>query len=214
MSDWNLEKCNSVLHTMSLNMHDRMPHVAFEDVQHIVKEGVLWMHLYTHVSYLLKADPIEECIQNMNALHDHIHTNPQFIREYTSFLSEEQSESVIVQYAISLKKYKHFMLLQKENLQSVLHSLIMVTPEEVPLLIPSAREKIKEYLRIKKDVCDSVFRLFEYVVEHEQLQTMLMHPALQPSSDPLLGEEVPFRFPLQEQEMHTLAQDPHPTLPL
>jgi hypothetical protein len=212
MSDWNLEKCNSVATTLSLNMHDKLPHLQLEDIQHIVKEGVLWMHLYTHVSYLLNSDPIEECIQNMNALHDHIHNDPQFIREYTSFLSNEQSDSVLVQYAIALKKYKHTMILQHQHLQSVLHSLIMVTPEEVPALIPTAREKIREYLRIKKDVCDSVFRLFEYVVEHEQLQSILTHPALPPSSDPLPVEEAPFHFPLQEQEMHTLAPDPHPSL--
>lgn len=213
MSDWNLEKCNSVATTISLNMHDQLPHLGLESIQDIVKEGVLWMHLYMHVSYLLKSDPVEDCIQNMNAIHDHIHTNPQFVREYTSFLSDEQSDSVLVQYAIALKKYKQTMLVQQQNLQSVLHSLIMVTPEEMPALIPSAREKIREYLRNKKIVCDSIFRLFEYVVEHEQLQTTLMHPALQPSSDPLPVEEA-FRFPQQEQELNTLAQDPHPILQL
>ena len=212
MSDWNLEKCNSVATTISLNMHDKLPHLELESIQDIVKEGVIWMHLYTQVSYLLKDDPIAECIQNMNALHDHIHNDPQFIREYTSFLSEEQSDSVLVQYAIALKKYKQYMLVQQQNLESILHMLIMVTPEEVPAVIPSAREKIKEYLRNKKIVCDSVFRLFEYVVEHEQLQSILTHPALPPSSDPLPVEEAPFHFPLQEQEMHTLAPDPHPSL--
>lgn len=211
MSDWNLEKCNSVLTTMSLNMHDRLRHLEIGDIQHIVKEGVLWMHLYTHVSYLLKEDPVEECIQNMNALHP-IHNDPQFIREYTSFLSDEQSDSVIVKYAIALKKYKQAMLVQQENLQSVLHSLIMVTPEDVSALLPSAREKINEYLRNKKDVCDSIFRLFEYVVEHEQLQGLIMHPALQPSSDPLPVEEELFPQ-LQEEELNTLAQDPHLILP-
>ena len=215
MSDWNLEKCNQVANTISLNMYDSLKDASLPDIQMIVKQGVLWMHMYTHVTHLLECSPIEECIQNMNGLHDHIHTNPIFIREYTSeLLSQEDSDSVFINYAIVLKRYKHSMEDKKHELQSILHSLIMVSPEDVPLLLPSVRTKLKAYLQYKKDVCDSIVKLFEYVVEHEELQKISMHPALQPSSDPLPVEEAPpVHLPLQEMVPNTHAPGPHLTLP-
>ena len=201
MSDWDLQQCNRTLHTMSFNMYDKVQsHVAFEDVQSVVKHGVLWMHLYTNVTELLQHDPVDECIQNMSVLH-HVHRDPAFLREFNSgFLPEDDSESIVVQYAISLKRYKLSMVLEKEKLQSILHSLIMVEPENVPLLIPSVREKVNAYLHYKKDVCNSIYRMFEYVIEYEELQNVIKHPALLPSSDPLLGQEAQQSLPLPQQE--------------
>ena len=216
MSDWNLEKCNRVAHTIASNMKAELKDRAETiDVQTIVKQGVLWMHLHSHVVHLLQCNPIEECIQNMNGLHDHIHTHPLFIREYTSeFLSQEDSDVAIIQYAIALKRYKLAMEDKKHELQAILHSLVMVTPEDVPLLLPSVRTQLKAYLQYKKDVCDSIVNLFEYVVEYEELQKISTHPALQPSSDPLPVAEAPqVLLPLtQELVPNTLAPGLRPTL--
>jgi hypothetical protein len=197
MSEWNLEKCNQAATNISLNMYDKFKQrVDYDGIQTVVKQGVLWMHMYTHTTHLLQCNPVEECIQNMNGLHDHIHSNPLFVREYTSeLLSDEDSDSALVNYAIALKKYKLSMEDKKQQLQSILHSLIMVSPEDVPLLLPSVKDKLNTYIQYKKDVCDSIVKLFEYVVEYEELQNVSTHPALQPSSDPL-------PVPVEEQLPH------------
>lgn len=100
------------------------------------------------------------------------------------------------------------MVLEQQKLMSVLHSLSMVQQEELPLLLPSVQKKIDEYVRIKKRVCDSVYRLFEYVVEYEQLNSILTHPSLQPSSDPLPVPEAPVSLPLEEESMEPSTPSP------
>ena len=180
-----------------------------ENIQELSStRGPLWSELYMRTVHLIKRHPIEECIQNLNAMHSPIHNHPDFIREYTSTFLSSDSDSPMIQYAVSLKKYKHLMVLEQQKLMSVLHSLSMVQQEELPLLLPSVQEKIDEYVRIKKRVCDSVYRLFEYVVEYEQLNSILTHPSLQPSSDPLPVPEAPVSLPLEEESMEPSTPSP------
>ena len=215
--EWSQDKCTEVLNNITGTIYDEFrDDTEIDDVEFLVRQGVLLMHMYTRAIELSKADTIQDCIHNMNAIDDHIHTHPEFIREYENeMVSNEHSDSIYVHYAISLKRYKEMMDDEKEKLMAVIQSLAMVRPEEVSLLLPDARKKINEYIRIKKDVCSSVFRLFEYVVEYEQLSMLQPSP---PSSDPLpvVVGEMPYLSsaqmpPLSEPVRSTPAQDPHLT---
>lgn len=194
-----------------------MSQCAFPGMKHLeeltTQHGPLWSELYIRIVHLIKRHPIEECIQNMNALHDHIHRDPVFLREYKSdFLSSEE-DTPLVSYARSLKQYKHMMILEQQKLTPLLHALSMVKPEELEYLLPSVQEKVDAYVQTKKRVCDSVFRLFEYVVEYEQLQK-IMHPASRPSYDPLPVEEVHSPHPLPQEVLlapYTPAPDLRPS---
>jgi hypothetical protein len=216
--EWTQDKCTQVLNNMTGTIHDQLGHTDINEVEFLVRQGVLLMHMYTRAVELSKVDTIQDCIHNMNAIDDHIHQHPEFIREYKNeMVSNEHSDSIYVHYAISLKRYKEFMEDEKEKLMAVIHSLAMVSPEEASLLLPDARKKINEYIHIKKDVCASVFRLFEYVVEYEQLQK-LMHQTSPPSSVPLpveVGEMPDPKSALSEvqsaPELSTPAQGPHLT---
>ena len=212
--EWTQDKCTEVLNNITGTIHDQ--HEIDSEVDFLVRQGILLMHMYTRAVELTKMDTIQDCIHNMNAINDHIHTHPEFIREYENeIISNEHSDSIYVHYAISLKRYKELMENEKEKLMAVIHSLAMVIPDEVEMLLPDTRKKINDYIRIKKDVCASVFRLFEYVIEYEQLQTMLQ-PSL-PSYAPLPVEagEMPTdptpMVPMPEPELSTPAQGPHLT---
>ena len=212
--EWTQDQCTQVLNNMTGTIRDADPEL--EDVEFLVRQGVLLMHMYTRAMTLSKMDTIQDCIHNMNALDDHIHKHPEFIREYENeMVSNEHSDSIYVHYAISLKRYKEFMEDEKEKLMAVIHSLAMVMPDEVAMLLPDARKKINEYIHTKKDVCASVFRLFEYVVEYEQLQ--LMRQPSRPSYAPLPVEvgEMPKNpmvpLPQPAPELSTPAQGPHLT---
>lgn len=174
------------------------------------KHGPLWSELYTRIVHLVKRHPIEECIQNMNALHDHIHNDPVFLREYKSDFLSSDLDTPLISYARSLKQYKHMMILEQQKLMPLLHALSMVKTEEIEYLLPSVQKKVDAYVETKKRVCDSVFRLFEYVVEYEQLQ-MIMHPSLPPSYDPLPVEEAPLSL-LPSQEVLLAPYTPAPDL--
>lgn len=214
--EWTQDKCTEVLNNMTGTIHDQLRDTDINEVEFLVRQGVLLMHMYTRAVELSKADTIQDCIHNMNAIDDHIHQHPEFIREYENeMVSNEHSDSIYVHYAISLKRYKEVMEEEKEKLMAVIHSLAMVSPEEASLLLPDARTKINEYIHIKKNVCASVFRLFEYVVEYEQFQK-LMHQTLPPSYAPLPVEvgEMPDPSsaqmpPLPAPELSTPAQGPH-----
>jgi hypothetical protein len=213
--EWTQDKCTEVLNNITGTIHDQ--HDIDSEVDFLVRQGILLMHMYTRAIELTKMDTIQDCIHNMNAINDHIHTHPEFIREYENeIVSNEHSESIYVHYAISLKRYKELMENEKEKLMAVIHSLAMVIPDEVEMVLPDARKKINDYIRIKKDVCASVFRLFEYVVEYEQLQSMRQSSL--PSYAPLPVEvgEMPDPNSAQreapsEPERSTPAQDPHLT---
>ena len=215
--EWTQDQCTEVLNNMNGTLRDQLrEEIDYDKLEFVLRQGVLLMHMYTRAMALSKMDTLQDCLHNMNALDDHIHKHPEFIREYENeMISNEHSDSIYVHYAISLKRYKAVMDEEHEKLMAVIHSLAMVMPDEVALLLPEARKKINEYIRTKKDVCASVFRLFEYVVEYEQLQSM-RQPS-RPSYAPLpveVGEmptdPVPM-VPMPAPELNTPAQGPHLT---
>jgi len=216
--EWTQVKCTEVLNNITGTIYDSVryaPDIDYDEIEFLVRQGVLLMHMYTRATQLVNHDTIQECMRNMNAVDDHIHQHPEFIREYeNTVVSNEHSDSIYVHYAISLKRYKDVMEDENDALTTVVHSLKTVTPDKVGELLPDARKKINHFIRIKKDVCASVFRLFEYVVEYEQLQKIMRLPSL-PSYDPLqAAEEVtrPVQVSLEVPEpLRIPSQGPHLT---
>lgn len=207
-----MEYYNQLLDNISGTLYDEID-ADYDEVRSLVKNGLLCMHYYETIEMLLERDPVEDCIQNMNAIHDHIHVHPEFVHEYSSdVLFNEHSDSIYVQYAIVLKRYKHNLEIQRQSLYPFMIELETVSPEDVGHLIPVARDRIQAYLNEKKNVCSSIFRLFEYIVEYEQLN--FMRPPSLPSYVPLPEEEVIVPRLLQPESLEPSipSPDPHPTL--
>jgi hypothetical protein len=187
-----VEYSNQVLDNVSDNLYHHIEkqggRVDYHILRSIVKQGVLVVHVFQTIQQLLEEDTLYQCIQNLHRIDTHIHSREDFLRELDDDLDSMDSDSIYIQYAILIKKYKKICREHQEELQSVLHTISQCTWEDMSDVMELAKQKIKAYRELKENVCTSLFRVFEYIVEYEQLQS-IMRPTSLPSSDPLLALE-------------------------
>lgn len=172
------------------HIHNQYGSVDYTSLRFVVKQGILLVHACKTIQQLLEENVVDTCMQQLHEMDTHIHTNKDFLRELEDDLDSMDSDSIYIQYAVLIKKYKHICKNHEEELTSVLNTIAMSTLDTMMDVIELANQKIKDYQELKENVCASLFRVFEYIVEYEQLQTM--RPPSLPSSSPLQGEaEVP-----------------------
>jgi len=185
-----VEHSNQLLDNVSGTLYE-MIHggVNYASLRFIVKQGILLVHVTTIIQKLLEENIVFTCMQNLFRMDSHIHKHPDFLREIDDDLDSMDSDSIYIQYAILVKKYQRICLSHEKELASVLNTIATSTLDDMLDVIELANKKIKDYRDLKENVCASLFRVFEYIVEYEQLQIMLPTSLL--SSSPLLGEEEP-----------------------
>jgi len=194
-----VEHSNQLLDNVSGTLYEMIPHgsVSYERLRFMVKQGILLHHVNLTIQKLLEENIVATCMQHLFRMDSHIHTHPDFLREVEDDLDSMDSDSIYIQYAILVKKYQRICLSHEKELASLLHTIATATLNDMLDVIEIANDKIKEYRDLKKNVCSSLFRVFEYMVEYEQLQLML--PLSLPSSSPL---------PEQEEESLPTSQAP------
>jgi|LauGreDrversion4_2_1035121.scaffolds.fasta_scaffold68673_4 hypothetical protein len=194
-----VEHSNQLLDNVSGTLYEMIPHgsVSYERLRFMVKQGILLHHVNLTIQKLLEENIVATCMQHLFRMDSHIHTHPDFLREVEDDLDSMDSDSIYIQYAILVKKYQRICLSHEKELVSLLHTIATATLNDMLDVIEIANDKIKEYRDLKKNVCSSLFRVFEYMVEYEQLQLML--PLSLPSSSPL---------PEQEEESLPASQAP------
>ena len=187
----NVEDSNQLLDNVSGTLFQHIKkqggNVDYLILRFIIKQGIILLHCYQTIQQLLEEGIIYVCIKNLNEMDTHVH-NDEFLHEMENDLDSIDSESIYVQYAIQVKKYKKICMEHENELRSVLHVMSLCTLEDMLDVIGIANTTIKKYKELKENVCASVFRMFEYIVEYEQLQTIMDQTSL-PSSDPLLELE-------------------------
>jgi len=187
-----VEHSNQLLDNVSGTLYEMIPHgsVSYERLRFMVKQGILLHHVNLTIQKLLEENIVATCMQHLFRMDSHIHTHPDFLREVEDDLDSMDSDSIYIQYAILVKKYQRICLSHEKELVSLLHTIATATLNDMLDVIEIANDKIKEYRDLKKNVCSSLFRVFEYMVEYEQLQLML--PLSLPSSSPLPEQEEEF----------------------
>jgi hypothetical protein len=179
---------NQLLDNVSGTLYDHIKknggNVNYHDLRFIIKQGILLLHVYQTIQQLLEKNIVHGCIQNLHQIDHHVHDNEDFLRELEDELDSIESDSIYVQYAIAIKKYKKISIDQEEELRAVLNTISLCTLDDMMDVIELASQKIKAYKELKENVCASIFRVFEYIVEYEQLQSIMREPSL-PSFGPL-----------------------------
>jgi hypothetical protein len=187
-----VEDSNQLLDNVSGTLCDYIQsmggHVDGVHVRFIMKQGILLQHVNLTIQKLLEKNIVHTCLHNLDCTHDHVHHHPDFLRELSDDLDSTDSESIYIQYAILVKKYNRICLFHEKQLYTLLNAIAVCTLEDMSEVIRIATVKIKQYRELKKNVCSSLFRVFEYIIEFEQLQS-IMDPPSPPSSDPLLEQE-------------------------
>lgn len=193
-----VEDSNQILDNVSNNLYHHIQkqggQVDYVRLRYIVKQGVILVHVFQTIQRLLEEDMLYQCIQNLHRMDTRVHSREDFLRELENELDSMDSESIYIQYAIAIKKYKKIGHEHAYELQSVLHTISQCTLDDMLDVIQMANQKIKAYRELKENVCASLFRMFEYIVEYEQL---IMLQSSLPSSDPLLEQEAAPRFLLE-----------------
>ena len=187
-----VEHSNQLLDNVSGTLyeliHKQRGTVDYTTLRFIVKQGILLVHVTQTIQQFLEENMVFQCIQHLHSMDTHIHNHPDFLRELADDLDSMDSDSIYIQYAIIIKRYKKIAHEQEEELESLLNTIATSTLEDMLDIIDSANQKIKAYKELKENVCSSLFRIFEFIVEYEQLQSIMAQP-LPPSSFPLLEQE-------------------------
>ncbi len=188
-----VEYSNQLLDNVSGSLYEDIQQqhgsVDYTSLRWIVKQGILLVHACKTIQQLLEENIVAQCMQQLHEMDTHVHTHEDFLRELEDELDSMDSDSIYIQYAVLIKKYKHICNKHEEELQSVLNTIAMSTLDTMVEVIELANQKIKDYRELKENVCASLFRVFEYIVEYEQLQSM--RHSLLPSSSPLQEQEAP-----------------------
>jgi len=185
-----VEESNQLLDNVSGTLYEHIQsmggQVDYIYVRFIIKQGILLQHVHQTIQQLLNTNIVHSCIHNLSCTQDHIHQHPDFLRELSDDLDSIESDSIYIQYAILVKKYNRICLFHENELETLLNTIALCTLEDMNEVITIATEKITKYRELKKNICESLFRVFEYITEYEQLQS-IMPPSSPPSFDPLLG---------------------------